>query len=267
MAPPNPTPPPDPAPTPTPTPPPDPASDPDRSAQALLASGPPSTETTQRHGAVVLCGGRSSRMGSPKAWLPFAGEPMLARVVRILREVVGPVVVVAAPDQLVPPLPDPVRLVRDPVEGLGPLAGLAVGLQALAGGGRCESAYLSSCDVPLLRPAFVRHLLSLQTAEIDAVVPVAAEYYHPLAAVYRVELAGLATELVAAGQRRPLALLEHARLQGRVCRVPVDHLRSVDPELDSLVNLNTPADYQAALRRVGSTGTAGTAPTRPVGHE
>lgn len=192
-------------------------------------------------------------MGGPKAWLLFAGEPMLGRVVRILGGVIGPVVVVAAPAQEVPPLPESVRLLRDPVEGLGPLAGLAVGLQALAG--RCELAYFSSCDVPLLRAEFVRHLVSLCTPEVDAVVPTEGEFCHPLAAVYRVGLADLVAELVSAGQRRPLALLEHQRLHGRVYRVPVEALRLVDPNLDSLVNLNTPADYQAALRRFDSAGT------------
>ena len=54
---------------------------------------------------IVLCGGQSKRMGKPKAWLPFGGELMLPRVVRILRTVVAPVVVVAAPDQDLPPLP------------------------------------------------------------------------------------------------------------------------------------------------------------------
>ena len=57
-------------------------------------------------GAIVLCGGMSRRMGRPKAWLPFGpDEVMLQRVVRLVREVVGPVVVVAAPEQELPMLP------------------------------------------------------------------------------------------------------------------------------------------------------------------
>src|SRR5437016_2971467 len=97
-----------------------------------------------RAGGIVLCGGRSSRMGSAKAWLPFGDELMLPRVVRVLAEVVAPIVVVAAPDQEVPPLPSGVTIARDPEEGRGPLQGLAVGLTALDG--RCDAAYLSSCD-------------------------------------------------------------------------------------------------------------------------
>ena len=86
-----------------------------------------------RAAGIVLCGGRSSRMGRPKAWLPFGNEFMLARVVRVLREAVDPVVVVAAPDQDVPPLPPAVRIIRDEIEGKGPLGGLAAGLAALPG--------------------------------------------------------------------------------------------------------------------------------------
>src|SRR5688572_12132394 len=103
-------------------------------------------------GGIVLCGGKSQRMGRPKAWLPFLGESMLSRVVRLLRQVVDPVVVVAAPGQKLPPLRAEVTVIRDKHEGKGPLAGIAAGLHALAG--KVDAAYVSSCDVPLLQPAF-----------------------------------------------------------------------------------------------------------------
>src|SRR6516165_10634403 len=110
-------------------------------------------------GGIVLCGGQSSRMGRPKAWLPFGAELMLPRVVRLVSEAVTPVVVVAAPGQDMPPLPPTVEIVRDPEPGRGPLRGLATGLAALQG--VAAVAYLSSCDVPFLRPAFVRRLIDL----------------------------------------------------------------------------------------------------------
>ena len=98
---------------------------------------------------IVPCGGQSRRMGRPKAWLTFGGETMLSRVTRLLKQVVKPVVVVAAEAQDVPQLPSDVLLVHDEQEGLGPLGGLAAGLKCLEG--RADAAYLSSCDVPLLR--------------------------------------------------------------------------------------------------------------------
>src|SRR6187401_3304171 len=99
-----------------------------------------------RVGGIVLCGGQSQRMGRPKAWLPFAGELMLPRVVRLLREAVDPVVVVAAPEQELPPLPGHVAIVRDAEKGRGPLQGIAAGLAALQG--KVDAAFVSSCDVP-----------------------------------------------------------------------------------------------------------------------
>src|SRR5258708_37920520 len=82
---------------------------------------------------IVLCGGQSTRMERPKAWLPFGPEVMLQRIVRILSDVVSPIVVVAAVGQDVPDLPQAVEIVRDEHEALGPLAGLAAGLKALEG--------------------------------------------------------------------------------------------------------------------------------------
>src|SRR5438552_13637 len=93
---------------------------------------------------IILCGGQSKRMGRPKAWLPFGNELMLQRIQCILGEVVNPIVVVAAPDQDVPRLPEAVTIVRDAERGRGPLQGLAAGLTALKG--RADAAYVSSCD-------------------------------------------------------------------------------------------------------------------------
>jgi molybdopterin-guanine dinucleotide biosynthesis protein A len=193
-----------------------------------------------RTAGVVLCGGQSSRMGRPKAWLPFGGELMLPRVVRLLGEAVTPLVVVAAPGQDVPPLPAEVEIVRDPEQGRGPLQGLAAGLAALRG--RAEAAYLSSCDVPFLRPAFVRRLIDL-LGENAICVPDAGGYRHPLAAVYRVEVAAVAERLLAEGRARPAFLFD--AVPTRV--VTVEELRDVDLALETLRNLNTPAEYEAAL--------------------
>lgn len=195
-------------------------------------------------GGIILCGGQSSRMGRPKAWLPFDGEMMLPRVVRVLGEVVGPLVVVAAPDQDVPPLPAEVLLVRDEEKGRGPLQGLAAGLAALQG--QADAAYLSSCDVPFLRPAFVRRLVEL-LGDQAVCVPRVGGYHHPLAAVYRLAALDAVRRLLAEGRLRPFFLFEE--LPTRV--VEAAELADVDPALQSLRNLNTPEEYEAALRDAG----------------
>ena len=198
-----------------------------------------------RPGGIVLCGGQSRRMGRPKAWLPFAGEIMLPRVVRLLGEAVAPVVVVAAPGQDVPPLSAGVAVVRDEEKGRGPLQGLAAGLAALRG--VADAAYLSSCDVPFLRPAFVRRLVDL-LGDHAICVPRVGEYHHPLAAVYRVEVADAVARLLAEGRLRPFFLFE--AVPTRV--VGPEELADVDPTFQTLRNLNTPEEYEAALREAAS---------------
>jgi molybdopterin-guanine dinucleotide biosynthesis protein A len=201
----------------------------------------------RRIGGVVLCGGQSSRMGRPKAWLPFSGETMLGRVVRSLGQVVSPIVIVAAPGQDVPPLPEGVTVVRDPERGRGPLQGLAAGLSALSG--LAEAAYASSCDVPFLQPAFVRRLIELLGEEMICVPEVGA-YKHPLAAVYRVEVASVANGLLAEDRLRPAFLFE--RVPTRIVRA--EELAGVDSTFASLRNLNTPEEYEAALGEVARGG-------------
>ena len=195
-------------------------------------------------GGVVLAGGRSSRMGLAKATLPVGPELMLQRVVRLLSDVVQPIVVVAAPGQSLPQLPADVIAARDEREGRGPLEGLLAGLTAIEP--YASAAYATSCDVPLLVTDFVRTMLA-RLADNDIVVPVEGGFPHPLAAVYRTSVLPHIRELLAADKLRPVFLYERAK----TLRVPVNELRSADPNLLTLRNLNRPEDYLAALAEAG----------------
>jgi molybdopterin-guanine dinucleotide biosynthesis protein A len=192
-------------------------------------------------GGIVLCGGQSKRMGRPKAWLPFAGEMLLPRVVRLMSEVVSPIIVVAAPEQELPTLPAEVRVVRDEERDRGPLQGLAAGLAALQG--RADAAYASSCDVPFLRPAFVKRMIDLLGGH-QICVPRVGDYHHPLAAVYRLEVLGAVHDLLRRDRLRPVFLFD--AVPTRV--VEAHELCDVDPTFESLRNLNTPEEYAQALR-------------------
>lgn len=195
-------------------------------------------------GGIILGGGQSSRMGLPKATLPFGPELMLQRVYRLLSEVVSPIVVVAAADQVLPELPSGARFARDERPTRGPLEGLLAGMKVMQS--QCDLVYVTSCDVPLLQPAFVRQLLEL-SAGYDAVAPQEAQFAHPLSAVYRTQTVEKISQLLAADQLRPLFLLQHIHTRF----VPVEELRASDPELQTLRNLNRPEDYFAALADAG----------------
>jgi molybdopterin-guanine dinucleotide biosynthesis protein A len=199
---------------------------------------------------VVLAGGRSSRMGRPKAALEWHGSTLLHRTTALLaRTVGGPVLVVAAPGQDLPELPPRVEVVADPVEGQGPMRGLATGLDALRE--RSQAAFLCSTDLPFLHPALIRRVLrGFADPEVDVVLPVARGYRQPLAAGYRTALAGLVEKLLGEGDLRPGMLFRHCCVaQLDEDALLTDELARHDPGLDSLVNVNEPDDYAAALAR------------------
>jgi molybdopterin-guanine dinucleotide biosynthesis protein A len=197
---------------------------------------------------VVLAGGRSSRMGTAKAALAWRGSTLLYRTAALLaRTVDGPVVVVGAPDQELPALPAGVAVVVDPVEGLGPMQGLAVGLAAVAD--RADVAFVCSTDLPFLHPAFVRRVLAgFADPATEVVLPVAGGFRQPLAAGYRTAIAERLAKLVADGHRRPGMLFEHCRVEqlDDDALLASAELAGLDPGLRSVANVNAPADYDAA---------------------
>lgn len=200
---------------------------------------------------IVLAGGRSSRMGTPKAALEWHGSTLLRRTAGIVsRAADGPVVVVRAQGQALPALPAQVEVIDDPREGMGPIQGLAAGLAAIAG--RSEIAFVCSTDMPFLHPAFVRRVLRAAAEGADVGLPIARGYPQPLAAAYRTTLAPVAERLVKEGRLRPAFLFDECvvtRLDEAALRAdPV--LAALDPDLDSVVNINEPADYEAARSRL-----------------
>jgi molybdopterin-guanine dinucleotide biosynthesis protein A len=201
-----------------------------------------------REAGIVLAGGRSLRMGTSKAWLDWHGTPLLAHVVGLVGHGVdGPVVVVRAAGQELPPLPSGTRVVSDAREALGPLQGIATGLAALADS--ADVAYVSSTDAALLRPAFVRRVLAGVEPGVEIVVPHARGHRQPLAAAYRVTLATRVDSLLAQGLAKPGFLYERSRTRivDDAWLLADPALALADPGLASLENLNDPEAYAAAL--------------------
>jgi molybdenum cofactor guanylyltransferase len=193
---------------------------------------------------IVLCGGKSTRMGVPKATLPFGPETMLQRVVRLLGTVVSPIVVVAAHEQSLPELPDHVIVTRDEREARGPLEGLRAGLRALPDS--ADIAYVTSCDVPLLVPGFVERMVEL-LGDHDIAVMEIDGFPHPLSAVYRRGTLLQVESLLAKDKLRAASLFDAVRTR----LVRPEEMISVDPHLRTLRNLNTREDYLAALFEAG----------------
>ena len=193
----------------------------------------------------MLAGGRSSRMGEPKAGLEWHGSTLLRRVTGLAaRGVDGPVVVVRAPGQDLPALPASVEVVEDTASAHGPLEGIATGLEALHE--RATHAFVCSTDLPLLHPAYVR-VLARAGQDVDVALPVVGGHRQPLAACYRTSLAARARELLAQDRARPAFLLEGAdvRVLDERELLADTALAERDPQLQSVRGVNTPEELRA----------------------
>jgi molybdopterin-guanine dinucleotide biosynthesis protein A len=206
--------------------------------------------------AIILTGGKSSRMGRSKALLPFDGEPLVVHITRMLRVLFDDVVIVAAADQELPHLP--ATLVRDETAYQGPVAGIYYGLKAARG----KIAFATSCDAPFLNPTLIAYL-SAQILGYDVVVPYWQDRFQPLHAIYRRNVVApfLAAQL-AEGELRPISVYKKVRTR----EVGEEEIRRHDPEGLSFLNMNTPADYEDAVKRWRnfSAGTTGALPFSPA---
>lgn len=203
-------------------------------------------------GAIVLAGGRSRRMGRDKASVELGGLSLLEHVVRGVARFAEPVVVVARAGQALPVLPASVLVVRDPIEDLGPLAGLAAGLAAL--GTRREWTYLTATDMPFPSKAVANHLYELARAHGGpAAVPTLEGRAQPLASVLHRSALAQIEGLLALGERRLSSIVEalDARLVDARKLVLDARVASEDPELDALRDLDTEEDLTWARRRLG----------------
>jgi molybdopterin-guanine dinucleotide biosynthesis protein A len=191
---------------------------------------------------IVLCGGRSSRMGRAKAWLPWFGGALVEVLVERLGSIVDEVIVVTSATLDLPALP--ARIVEDREPGLGPLAGLREGLAAA----RAERAFVTSVDAPFLTRAFVEGLFAMG----GAAAPISEGHVQVLSAVYPCDAYRCADALLRQGTRRPLALLE--ALDYKPIELPASGDASGIPP--AWRGFNTPAEYLAAVRAIDPDATA-----------
>jgi len=210
----------------------------------LVGSGPdasgnradsPSRATLAVAG-VVVCGGRSARMGSDKARLLLDGRSLLERVVAEVREVVPEVVLACGPRERYGELGLPLALDEWP-DG-GPLAGIVAGMEAVA----ADRILVVACDMPRVAGALFETLIDRATREaLDVCFFESERGVEPLCAVYGRRCLEPMRRALSAGRRRVRAFHEEGG------ELSVGYVRSTElpAELrgrDVAVNLNTPEE-------------------------
>jgi molybdopterin-guanine dinucleotide biosynthesis protein A len=184
----------------------------------------------------ILAGGESRRMGRDKAFLPFGGTTLVERVAARLREACADVFVVTnAPE---PYAALGLRALPDALPERRSLVGIYTAVRHAGG-----PAFVCGCDMPFLCPALLRHMGDLARSA-DVVIPRVRDY-EPLHAVYTPACLEPITRVLAAGGRNADVL---GQVRTRV--LDLDELRRFDPDLQSIVNLNTPDEYGAALAQI-----------------
>lgn len=131
------------------------------------------------------------------------------------------------------------------VSDVYPQWGALGGLHAALAACRREWAVVVACDLPFVTAELFLFLSSLRL-DHEAVVPIQPDGRpQPLATLYRVDpCRQRATELIEAGRRRPLDLLETVQTRW----VSFDEMRNLEQAERFFVNINTPSDYYEATR-------------------
>lgn len=184
---------------------------------------------------IILAGGQNRRMqGKNKALLTVGRLSIIERQIRLFEELFQEVILVshhpldfASWDGLI---------VGDILPHRGSLIGVHAGLFYA----RSERAFIAACDMPFIKPELVRLLVEEGGPQWDVVVPVTADGYQPLFAVYSKRCLQVIEDQVQQGA------MKISRLYGRVKvkKIPEERLREVDPELISFFNINTDEDWQ-----------------------
>jgi molybdopterin-guanine dinucleotide biosynthesis protein A len=195
-------------------------------------------------GAVILCGGKSTRLGIDKSQLIFRDKTFLECIIDQVAKVTDHIVLVGDVALDKHRIPSHVLLERDQRPDSGPLEGIRVGLRRLAE--KVEFAFVTSCDVPLLKPELIVQLYS-QTVSWQAIVPFQGKRIFGMTAIYRTELHEAIDKRIAAHQLRVSDLADAFETH----KFDVELLRNSDPNLESLTNINTADDYFEMLNRYG----------------
>jgi molybdenum cofactor guanylyltransferase len=190
--------------------------------------------------AFILAGGASSRMGTDKSRLTIEGQSFIERIAEMLLQVTSKVTVVGHDS-------DDIRL--ENIADVYPKWGALGGVQTALSSCHADWALVVACDLPFVTSELCKRLIALRES-YDAVVPIQQDSRpQPLCALYKVDpCLAHATQLIEAGRRRPLDLIERVNTRW-VEFSEVQDLRSAEK---FFVNINTPEDYYEISRtRVG----------------
>jgi molybdopterin-guanine dinucleotide biosynthesis protein A len=185
--------------------------------------------------AFILAGGKSTRMGTDKAFVTLNGRTLLARLLEVVRSVTTDVRIVGDAAKFAAFAP----VVEDVFPGCGPLGGIHAALRASTS----ELNLILAVDVPFVSFALLQFLMAqARNSGASVTVPRINQGWQPLCAVYRREFADAAETALRAGRYRIDALFDQVQVQV----VAEEALEAAGFSSNIFRNLNTKEDLEAA---------------------
>ena len=185
-------------------------------------------------------------MGRNKALMRLGDEPLIVHVIRQMKSVTDELLLITNEPGLYTSLKLPTY--TDILPDMGALGGLHAGLSYAAN----STVICVGCDMPLLRPNLLSHLVTL-LEDYDAVVPCVQAVDRPtpifqtLSAVYSKRCLSVIDEMLAVDELRVHALYD--RIDARI--VQPHEWQAFDPQGLSFFNINTPEDFEKADKYIG----------------
>lgn len=189
--------------------------------------------------AVLVAGGRSSRMGQDKAFLILQGRPLWWHQIDLLRSTGAANLYLAArADQSWDSLSDEIQLVADPKdEDIGPIGAITRTLVR-----SCKPLLVLAVDLPLMTTQFIAERLISHAASYAGVVPRIAERFEPLCAVYTLAMLPAMQGAIKSGRYALQPILTECINSGVACAVDV-----LPAETALFRNANTKSEWDAIV--------------------
>ncbi|MBI2864258.1 MAG: molybdenum cofactor guanylyltransferase [Chloroflexi bacterium] len=189
--------------------------------------------------AIVLAGGKSTRLGRDKSLVTIGGETLIDRVIGRLAEVAGEVLVVTAADHPLPLLEgrEGVRVIVDIFPNKGALGGLFTGLGAISN----PCGLVCACDMPFLNVGLLKFMVR-SSEGFDVTIPRFQGYCEPLHAVYGKSCLPAIETMLAKGNLKILSFFPYVRVR-YLEEAEIDRF---DPDRLSFFNINTEEDVRRA---------------------
>ena len=191
---------------------------------------------------IILCGGRSRRMGKDKGSLVLNDKPMLMHVLDTVKEIADEIVLVLRDQEqinkyktILRDIEVSIKIVTDEAKDQGPLVGILTGLSHI----KSEYAQILPCDSPFISKSFVLKMFEIaESKKFDAVVPIWNDgHIEPLHSIYKKDIVDIGKNLIKKERYNVKSLIDNLNVK----YVDVEEL---DESTMSFRNLNTINDFE-----------------------